>query len=91
LKRKLAVILVVCLALGLLIGGCSSDKAGTPNEPQTTNDNSWNDIKEKGSFTLGLDDAFPPMGFRDEKNNVVGFDIDLANEVAKRMGVIVEF
>ncbi|NLW92510.1 MAG: amino acid ABC transporter substrate-binding protein [Syntrophomonadaceae bacterium] len=91
MKRKLAVILVVCLALGLLIGGCSSDKAGTPNEPQTTNDNSWNDIKEKGSFTLGLDDAFPPMGFRDEKNNVVGFDIDLANEVAKRLGVKVEF
>ena len=36
---------------------------------------------------LGLDDSFPPMGFRDENDQVVGFDIDLATEVAKRMGV----
>ena len=33
---------------------------------------------------VGLDDSFPPMGFRDEQNNIVGFDIDVAKEVAKR-------
>lgn len=37
-------------------------------------------------FILGLDDSFPPFGFRNEKNEVVGYDIDLAREVAKRMG-----
>ena len=38
-----------------------------------------------------LDDAFPPMGFREEgTNNIVGFDIDLAKEVAQRMGVEVK-
>ena len=31
---------------------------------------------------MGLDDAFPPMGFRDEANEIVGFDVDLAKEVA---------
>lgn len=40
----------------------------------------------KMTFIVGLDDSFPPMGFRDENNNIVGFDIDLATEVAKRMG-----
>lgn len=40
---------------------------------------------------VGLDDQFPPMGFRDEKNNIVGFDIDMAREAAKRMGMEVEF
>lgn len=40
---------------------------------------------------IGLDDNFPPMGFRDEKNELVGFDIDMAREAAKRMGVEVEF
>ncbi len=38
-------------------------------------------------MVLGLDDSFPPMGFRDENNNIVGFDIDVATEVANRMGV----
>lgn len=42
-------------------------------------------------IVIGLDDNFPPMGFRDEKNQLVGFDIDLANEAAKRLGVEVEF
>lgn len=40
---------------------------------------------------VGLDDQFPPMGFRDEKNNIVGFDIDMAREAAKRMGAEIEF
>lgn len=54
-------------------------------------DKSLEAIKSKGKFIVGLDDSYPPMGFRDEKNEIVGFDIDLAKEVAKRMGVEVEF
>ena len=33
-------------------------------------------------IVVGLDDNFPPMGFRDEKNELVGFDIDMAKEAA---------
>lgn len=42
-------------------------------------------------IVIGLDDNFPPMGFRDDKNELVGFDIDMAREAAKRMGVDAEF
>ena len=42
-------------------------------------------------IVVGLDDNFPPMGFRDEKNELVGFDIDLAKEAARRLGAQVEF
>lgn len=38
-------------------------------------------------LTLGLDDSFPPMGFRNENNELVGFDIDLATEVCKKLGM----
>ena len=50
-------------------------------------DNSLADMQKRGEFVLGLDDSFPPMGFRDENNEIVGFDIDLAKEVASRLGV----
>lgn len=43
------------------------------------------------AIVVGLDDNFPPMGFRDEKNELVGFDIDLAKEAAKRLGAEVTF
>lgn len=48
-------------------------------------------IQKEGRFIVGLDDTFAPMGFRDENGEVVGFDIDLAKETAKRMGVTAEF
>ncbi len=44
-------------------------------------------IEEKGELVLGLDDSFPPMGFRDSDGEIVGFDIDLAREVVDRLGV----
>ena len=43
------------------------------------------------AIVVGLDDNFPPMGFRDESNALVGFDIDLAREAGKRLGVEVRF
>lgn len=42
-------------------------------------------------IVVGLDDNFPPMGFRNEQNELVGFDIDMARAAAQRMGVEVEF
>jgi len=43
------------------------------------------------AIVIGLDDNFPPMGFRNDKNELVGFDIDLAKEAGKRLGVEVTF
>lgn len=36
---------------------------------------------------MGLDDSFPPMGFRDEQNQLVGFDIDMARAAAAHAGL----
>lgn len=91
MKKRIALILVLCLALGLMFTGCgkTSDESAAPEPAQA--DASWEDIKEKGAIVVGLDDAFPPMGFRDEKNEIVGFDVDLAKEAAKRLGVEAKF
>ena len=48
------------------------------------------DSKELQKIVVGLDDGFAPMGFRDAQGNVVGFDVDLAKETARRMGVAIE-
>ena len=50
-------------------------------------DNGLASILEKGKLVMGFDEEYPPMGFVDENGEHVGFDIDLAKEVAKRMGV----
>lgn len=34
-------------------------------------------------IVIGLDDELSPMGFKDENNEIVGFDVDLAKEATK--------
>ena len=51
------------------------------------NDDSLKYVLDKGELIPGLDTEFPPMGFIDENGNIVGFDIDVAKEVCKRLGV----
>ena len=46
---------------------------------------------EHTKLVIGIDDDFAPIGFRNEKNELVGFDVDLAKEALKRMGVEGEF
>lgn len=89
LKRKVVLMLVMCLALGVMLVGCGSQAPEGDNNQAP--DQSWQEIQDKGYFMVGLDDAFPPMGFRDKEDNIVGFDIDLAKEAARRMGVEVKF
>jgi polar amino acid transport system substrate-binding protein len=42
-------------------------------------------------LVIGIDDKFAPMGFRDEKNELVGFDIDYARAAGEKMGYEVVF
>jgi polar amino acid transport system substrate-binding protein len=65
--------------------GCSKSDKKTDGK-----DKSLQTVMEKKKLVMGLDDSFPPMGFRNEKNEIVGYDVDLAKEVAKRMGVALE-
>jgi polar amino acid transport system substrate-binding protein len=43
--------------------------------------------KTAGKISFGVDDAYPPMEYRDEKNALVGFDIDFGNAIAKKLGI----
>ena len=73
-----------CCACGENSGNASStaDSAASADA-----DESLQKVKDAGKFVLGLDASFEPMGYTDENDEIVGFDIDLAAEVCKRMGV----
>lgn len=50
-------------------------------------DESLQKVLDSGKFILGLDATFEPMGYTNENDEIVGFDIDVAEEVCARMGV----
>lgn len=70
----------------------SLDNQETEEEDKETKqqDSSLQDILTNGKLVVGLDASFPPMGFRDDDQNIIGFDIDVAKEVCKRMGIELE-
>ncbi|OMF76452.1 amino acid ABC transporter substrate-binding protein [Paenibacillus peoriae] len=47
--------------------------------------------KDDSKLIIGIDDKFAPMGFRDENNELTGFDIDYAKAAGEQMGKQVEF
>ncbi|MCO5151109.1 MULTISPECIES: ABC transporter substrate-binding protein [unclassified Shinella] len=44
-------------------------------------------IKAAGEFKFANSGAYPPFSFVDDSNQTVGFDVDIGNEIAKRLGV----
>lgn len=47
--------------------------------------------KNDNKLVIGIDDKFAPLGFRDDNNEIVGFDIDYAKAAAEKMGMEVTF
>jgi polar amino acid transport system substrate-binding protein len=55
----------------------AEEKAGDAADTQTTD----------GTFIVGFDQDFPPMGFVGDDGEYTGFDLELAKEVAGRLGL----
>ncbi|PCG19711.1 amino acid ABC transporter substrate-binding protein [Brachyspira sp. G79] len=87
MKRILTFLLLASFAV---IISCNNSASTNNASSEAVEDNSLQKVKDAGKLVLGLDDTFAPMGFRDENGEVVGFDIDLAREVASRLGVTLE-
>ena len=91
MKRISSILLFIIFAFIISCGGGNKAADNTAgNNAAAEEDNSLQKVKDAGKLVLGLDDTFAPMGFRDENGEVVGFDIDLAREVANRLGVELE-
>ncbi len=87
-KRVLAAVLAGTMAVTML-AACSNSDAGSGDSSASgsSDSTSASESTEKEKFILGLDDSFPPMGYRDENNEIVGFDIDLAQAVCDELGM----
>lgn len=49
------------------------------------------DVKARGTLRIGLEGTFPPFDSKDSKGELVGFDVDVAKAVARRLGLKPEF
>ena len=68
------------LAMAVSFAGCAKTEA-TSDATTVGGDDS-----ARKQFVVGFDAEFPPMGFQDNNGEYVGFDLDVAKEVADRLG-----
>jgi polar amino acid transport system substrate-binding protein len=84
--KRIAMMLLIMASLFAILIGCSNGASDSKSEAGSDTEKT----KEKETLIVGIDDAFAPMGFRDENNDIVGFDIDMAKAAAEKMGVDVK-
>ena len=102
MKKFLSIALAAVLTLSVFAGCGSASSSAAAEEPSSSTESSaaestgGSEEAEPSAeaatdkLIVGLDDQFPPMGFRDENNELVGFDIDLVKAVGEKLGMEVE-
>lgn len=91
--KKIMIKMAAALSALTLLSGCSpKQETGPSAQPEETKEASSEAAKTEASaggeetFTVGFDQDFPPMGFVADNGEYTGFDLDLAKEVASRLG-----
>lgn len=91
--KKIMIKMAAALSALTLLSGCSpKQETGSSAQPEETKEASSEAAKTEASaggeetFTVGFDQDFPPMGFVADNGEYTGFDLDLAKEVASRLG-----
>ena len=93
--QKLLASLMTVSVSAMLLSACGGNS--NSNTAPATDNAAASGAQTSANTTLptkivvGLDDNFPPMGFRDDKNELVGFDIDMARAAGAKMGIEMEF
>ncbi|GGG85817.1 substrate-binding periplasmic protein [Paenibacillus radicis (ex Gao et al. 2016)] len=100
--KKFSSLLTLTLAFVILLAGCSQ-KSNTPansNTPQNASteqnsdskdENTLDKIKKAGKIVIGTGGNYRPFNYMNEKNELVGFDIEWGNIIAEGLGVKAEF
>jgi L-cystine transport system substrate-binding protein len=99
MKKRLAMIFALLLSFMVVLSACgtsnnATDKTKTEKK-QTAQKGTEQDLLKKvkadGKILIGTEGTYPPFTFHDANGKLTGFDVELATEVAKRLGVTPEF
>ena len=86
-RRTLALLLALVTALTLLFAGC----AKPANEPEAPAADLLAAIREKGEITIAMEGTWAPWTYHDEADKLVGFDVEIGEKIAEKLGVKATF
>ena len=103
IKRFAAALAAVCL---LVLSGCGGEVTptnqpsqnqetgqitGTPEGSPDVSRDLLARIRDKGEITIALEGTWSPWGYHDESNKLVGYDVEIGEKIAEKLGVKANF
>ncbi|MNO41944.1 L-cystine-binding protein TcyA precursor [compost metagenome] len=98
MMRKLSLTILLALTV-VFVAACGNNSntdtstnssAGTNGGTATAN-NSLEAVKASGKLRIGTEGTYAPFTYHDASGKLTGFDVEIAEEVSKRLGVKAEF
>lgn len=93
MKKRIVLITTIITVLALVFTGCSSasQPAAEQAPAEAAPQNLLEQIKAAGVIRFGTEGTYAPFTFHDKDGKLTGFDVEIAEEIAKRLGVKAEF
>ena len=91
MKKKFALLLALPLALSLTLTACGGGDNGNTGNNAASNKNLLEQIKADGTLKIGTEGTYAPFTFHDASGTLTGFDVEIAQEVSKRLGIKPQF
>ena len=89
--KKISAIVALVLSFMVVLSACGTASDNKADKKTGTNQAAGGDllkqVKNAGVLTIGTEGTYSPFTFHDKNGKLTGFDVDLAQEVAKRLGV----
>lgn len=91
--KKVSLLISSILVAAVVVTGCASNKTNekAANSENKAATNLLESIKKEGKIKIGTEGTYAPFTFHDKDGKLTGFDVEIAEEVAKRIGVKTEF
>lgn len=95
-KISLTILLALSVVLLAACGNNSNNNTAGSNGGNTATNapaaqNSLEDVKASGKLRIGTEGTYAPFTYHDAAGKLTGFDVEIAEEVSKRLGVEAEF
>lgn len=82
-------LVVIMLVVGFVVGLMAGPFLLPQSDSST--DTVWANIQETEVIRVGTDPTWPPYQMLDNNGDIVGFEVDIANECAERLGLTIEW
>ncbi|MGD6872125.1 amino acid ABC transporter substrate-binding protein [Sutcliffiella horikoshii] len=91
MKKILSIFTLLLLSAVVLTACGTTNNNGAGGDAPKESDNLLSKVEEEGELLVGTEGTYPPFTFHDESGKLTGFDVEIAEAIAEKMGVEVKF